>query len=110
MSMATSSDFDALVIIDKDDHILIEVIVVPRSSRDRIIGVHGGALKVGVKAPPVDGEANHALVRYLAKQWRLSVSEVTLVAGHASRRKRVSISGVTESSLRQMLRAQRPSR
>jgi uncharacterized protein len=69
--------------------------VVPRARRDAIEGEHGGALRVRLTAPPVDDRANDSLRRLLAERLNVTVSAVRIVAGEKSRRKRVSIRGVT---------------
>ena len=66
----------------------------PRASRSELAGVHGDALKIRLAAPPVDGEANEELVRFLAKLLGVAKSAVTIVAGGTGRRKRVRIEGV----------------
>ena len=67
------------------------ILVCPRSSRDRFLGVHDGRLKVALCAPPADGLANNALLRLLAKQLNIRPVDVTLYAGFKSRRKAVHI-------------------
>ena len=66
----------------------------PRASRTELAGVHGDALKIRLAAPPVDGEANEELVRFLAKRLGVAKSSVTIVAGGTGRRKRVRIEGM----------------
>ena len=63
----------------------------PRASRDEIVGPHGEQLKVRITAPPVDGKANAHLTAFLAKQFRVPKSRVTLVSGDTGRDKRVRI-------------------
>ena len=72
----------------------ISILVQPRASRTRVLGEHDGMLKVQLAAPPVDGEANAALVEFLGKLLGVPRRQVSLIAGDASRRKRVSIQGV----------------
>ncbi|ADO72740.1 DUF167 domain-containing protein [Stigmatella aurantiaca] len=72
----------------------LAVLVQPRASRTRVVGEHDGMLKLQLAAPPVDGEANAALVEFLAKRLGLPRRQVTLVAGDAARRKRVFLAGV----------------
>ncbi|MCP3104998.1 DUF167 domain-containing protein [Myxococcus sp. K15C18031901] len=76
------------------DGVELAVLVQPRASRTRVVGEHDGLLKIQLAAPPVDGEANAALVEFLARQLGLSRRDVTLVAGDASRRKRVRLAGI----------------
>ncbi|MEJ2344154.1 MAG: DUF167 family protein [Gammaproteobacteria bacterium] len=63
----------------------------PRASRDEIVGAQGTRLKIRITAPPVEGKANAHLVRFLAKAFGVSRSQVLLVSGEASREKRVRV-------------------
>jgi len=73
------------------DELLIDIIVSPRASQEKLGPVHGDRLKVFVHAPPVEGEANAAIIALFAKQLRLAAREVALVAGEGSRRKTVRV-------------------
>ena len=73
--------------------------VVPRASKSAAAGEHGGALKVRVAAPPVEGAANEELARFLAKAFGVAASDVEIVSGHASKSKRVRVSGVKAEDL-----------
>ncbi len=66
----------------------------PRASRTRVAGEHGGRLKIQLAAPPVDGEANDALLSFLAEHLGLRRSQVTLLDGASGRNKRVRLEGV----------------
>lgn len=81
----------------------LEVWVQPRASRDEVAGFHDGALRVRLTAPPVDGQANDALVRFLAKQLGVARSAVTLVRGQTARRKTLRIEGLTVEEVRRRL-------
>ena len=70
------------------------VLVQPRASRSRIVGEHDGRLKVQLAAPPVDGEANAALVELLCALFDVRKSDVTLLDGATGRRKRIGIAGL----------------
>ncbi|XXF75471.1 DUF167 domain-containing protein [Myxococcaceae bacterium GXIMD 01537] len=72
----------------------LAILVQPRASRTRVVGEHDGQLKVQLAAPPVDGEANAALVEFLAKALGVPRRQVELVSGDASRRKRVVVRGI----------------
>lgn len=65
--------------------------VVPRSSRTEIIGIHDNALKIKLKSPPVDNEANEELTRFLAKKLSISRSSVEIIKGHNQKRKIISL-------------------
>jgi hypothetical protein len=70
------------------------VLVQPRASRTKAVGEHDGRLKVALAAPPVDGEANAALVEFLADELDLRRADVELLDGASSRRKRLLLRGV----------------
>jgi uncharacterized protein YggU (UPF0235/DUF167 family) len=65
----------------------------PRGRAERIHGVADGVLKVSVTAPPADNQANDALLRLLAKEWRLPRTRLAITAGGKSRSKLVHIAG-----------------
>lgn len=73
----------------------LSVLVQPRASRSRIVGPHGDAVKIQLAAPPVEGQANAELIELLAKALGVPRRQVELLAGDASRRKRVRILGVS---------------
>lgn len=77
------------------DGVRIRVRVQPRASRSEIVGLHGAELKVRITAPPADGAANAALVRFLARSLDVPASAVTIVSGHRARSKLIEVSGVT---------------
>ena len=89
---------------EKDGKLTFEVRVVPRSSRSEIVGQHDGALRVRIAAPPVDGAANLALERLLARALDVSTGAVEIISGKSSRTKTVSIVGSTGASLERLLR------
>ena len=74
---------------------MIDALVQPRASLDAIDGVHDEALKLQVKAPPVDDRANRAVEKLLAGLLELPRANVTVVGGHSSRRKRIAIDGAS---------------
>jgi uncharacterized protein (TIGR00251 family) len=88
---------------EKDGKLTFKVRVVPRSSRNEIVGEHDGALRVRLAAPPVEGAANAALVRTLARAFDVSPGSVAIISGTTSRTKTVSIVGVGVASLERLL-------
>jgi uncharacterized protein len=76
--------------------------VQPRSSRTEVAGVHAGALKVRLHAPPVDGAANEALVAFLAEALGVPRRQVRIVAGASSRAKVVEVEGVEMARVREL--------
>jgi uncharacterized protein (TIGR00251 family) len=83
--------------------VVLEVLVQPRASRTRVVGVHDGRLKVQLAAPPVDGEANAALVGFLADALGARRSDVAIERGESGRRKTVRVSGVSAPGVRAAL-------
>ena len=63
----------------------------PRASHNRVVGTYGETLKIALTAPPVEGAANAALLRFLASQLHIPVSSVSLLSGEKSREKQVLI-------------------
>lgn len=82
----------------------MEVKVQPRSSRNQICGEVNGCLKIKLTAPPVDGEANQALLKYLADILHISKSSISIVKGDTGRQKIIDISGLDPDSLSERLR------
>lgn len=69
----------------------LELSVVPNAKRTAVDGLHDGALRVRLAAPPVDGKANDTLLRWLAGELGLPRRAVELVRGASARRKAVEI-------------------
>ena len=86
----------------------IRIRVQPRASRSEVAGVQGNDLKVRLTAPPVEGAANDALIRFLAESLDVPRSSLSLVSGHASRTKVVELRGVSESAVRRALQLEPP--
>lgn len=75
------------------------VLVQPRASRTKVVGEHDGRLKIALAAPPVDGEANAALIEFLCDLLGVRKAEVELLDGQTGRRKRLLIRGVALEAL-----------
>ena len=78
----------------------IRVRVVPRAKRDELAGERAGALLVRVTAPPVDGRANAAVCRLIARAAGVPPSRVSVVRGASARDKVVRVEGVEVAALR----------
>ena len=81
----------------------LAVRVVARASRDEIAGFEGETLRVRVTAPPVEGRANRALTRLLAKELGVARGDVRVVAGHGSRDKVLAVDGLGAAEVRRRL-------
>jgi len=88
----------------------IQVRVQPRASRNELIGVAGDCLKVRLTAPPVEGEANRQLQKFLGEVFCCSPGNIQIVRGSAGRLKLVEIAGVGENEAIRMvsMRTARP--
>ena len=69
----------------------LDLLIQPKASRDQIQGLHGDELKVAITAPPVDGQANSHLIKYLAKQFKVAKGQIQIVRGELGRHKSVTI-------------------
>jgi len=76
----------------------LDLLVQPRASRTRVVGEHDGRLKLQLAAPPVDGEANAALVEFVAEALGVRKSDVAIVRGDTGRRKTVRVTGVSAAA------------
>ncbi len=73
------------------DSLVIDCVIQPKSRSSEIAGMHGERLKIRVAAPPSDGKANKALIKFLAREFGVTQNAVSIVAGLSSRQKRVRI-------------------
>ncbi len=79
--------------------------VLPRARRCEISGIHDGALKVRVTAPPVDDAANRAIIQFLSNLLGISKSSISIQAGSKSRNKVLQISGLTPERFLELIHA-----
>jgi uncharacterized protein (TIGR00251 family) len=94
----------SIVAREAGDSVSFAVKVVPRASRDEIAGFEGEAVKVRLKAPPVEGRANEALVAFLADLLEVSRARVEIVRGSTGRKKLLKIRGMTAAELMRRLK------
>lgn len=76
----------------EESTLFLHVHIHPRANKNEIIGLHGKALKIKIKSPPVDGEANHCLVLFLAELFNVPQKNINLIKGLKSRDKYLRIS------------------
>ena len=82
----------------------IKVKLLPRSSRNQIMGSENDVFKVKVTSPPVDGMANKALIELLAKTLRIPKGSIEIISGKGSRLKRVRIHSLSPQEIATLLR------
>ena len=73
--------------------VVLELLIQPRASRTKVLGEHDGRLKIALAAPPVEGEANAALVEFLADRLGVKKAAVSILRGETGRRKTVRVGG-----------------
>ena len=73
------------------DAMVLRLYIQPKASRDQIVGLHGEELKVAITAPPVDGQANAHLIKFLSKQFKVAKSQIVIHKGELGRHKTVRI-------------------
>jgi len=83
--------------------VVLRVRAQPRARLARVVGEHGGALKVAVTEPPERGKANAAIAELLAGALELKRGQITLLAGDSSKEKRFLLAGVDPERLRARL-------
>jgi uncharacterized protein (TIGR00251 family) len=86
---------------------LVALRVQPRAGDDAVVGEHDGVIRVRLKAAPVDGQANAALRRFLARRLGVAPSAVELVRGATGREKWIRVDGLSAEAVRAALLADR---
>jgi uncharacterized protein len=82
-----------------DGRITLTLHIQPGAKKTEFAGLHGDALKIRLAAPPVDGKANEALVKFVAEALKLPKSAITLKSGQTSRRKVLEVQGAEAASI-----------
>ncbi|MDO9856293.1 DUF167 family protein YggU [Glaesserella parasuis] len=71
--------------------ILLRIFLQPKASRDQIVGLHDNELKIAITAPPIDGQANAHLLKYLSKLFKVPKSSIVLEKGELQRHKQIFV-------------------
>jgi len=82
-----------------DGRITLTLHIQPGAKKTEFAGLHGDALKIRLAAPPVDGKANEALVKFIAETLGLAKSSVSLKSGQTSRRKVLEVLGASATTI-----------
>ena len=75
----------------------------PGARQTQLAGTHDGKPKIQLKAPPVDGEANKALIAFLSRLCGVPKASISIEMGASGRTKRVEVAGLDEEQLRAAL-------
>ena len=86
-----------------DGRITLTLHIQPGAKKTECAGLHGEALKIRLAAPPVDGKANEALLRFVADRLHLPKSAVLLKSGQTSRHKILEVSGASAEAVAALL-------
>jgi len=73
------------------NNLKLKIYVQPNASRSEVIGLHADAIKIKIKAPPVDGAANEEVIRFLAEYCGVAKKSVHLLHGETGRHKLIEI-------------------
>jgi len=82
---------------------ILRIHVIPNAKIDSIVGEHGSAVKIKLRAAAVEGKANAALIRFLAEQMELPRHAIVLQRGHKSRDKLIRVDGLSQEEVRRRL-------
>jgi uncharacterized protein len=85
--------------------VTFSVKVVARAGKNQIVGKEGDAVKIRLNAPPVEGKANEALVKFLAETLGVTRSQIEIVTGHTSRHKVLRVRGVTARQIEEAVKS-----
>ena len=69
----------------------LKIVLQPKASKDQIVGLHDDELKITITAPPIDGQANAHLIKFIAKQFRVAKSQVIIEKGELGRHKQIKV-------------------
>ncbi len=94
------------IITETDDDTIINIRLIPRASTNKIVGVLDDAIKIRLQAPPIEGKANKALIKFLSKQLKLPASHITIISGETNRNKRILIYEATKDYIIEKLELQ----
>ena len=92
-----------LKIREVENYVTFSVRVQPRSSKNEICGIYGDAIKIKLTSPPVEGEANEGLIKFLSDILKISKGQIEIISGHKSRTKSIKIIGVTKEKVADLL-------
>ena len=84
---------------EADGRATLTLHIQPGAKKTEVVGVIDDALKIKLQAQPVEGQANAALVKWLAKELKVARGAVTITHGATSRRKLIELGGVSAQEL-----------
>ncbi|UXR64980.1 DUF167 family protein [Bdellovibrio bacteriovorus] len=85
----------------------LHLFIQPKASKNEVVGPHNGELKVKITAPPIDGRANEGLIEFMSDLFDIPKRDVVLVKGDTGRHKVVELCGLSEETVRGILKVPR---
>ena len=76
----------------KNNGIMINIYLQPASKEDKVVGLYEGNLKIKIKEKPIEGKANEYLIKFLSKLFKVPKSEISIISGETSKKKRIFLS------------------
>jgi len=97
------ADATLITVRDTPGGATFQVKVLPRAKKNAIVGEVGGALKLALTAPPVEGRANEACIAFLAELLNVPRSSITIAAGQNSRNKVIRVGRMSAAQVKERL-------
>jgi|SaaInlStandDraft_3_1057020.scaffolds.fasta_scaffold100654_2 uncharacterized protein len=94
---------EKVMLQDKEGYCILTVKVIPKAKKTEVVGVEGDVCKIRVAAIPDKGKANAALIRFLAKKLGIRQNEITVIRGHTSRLKQLTIASLSREEIEALL-------
>ncbi len=85
----------------------LAVRIQPRAAKNEVVPMEGGAIKIRLTAPPVEGAANEALVKFLSAAFERPKADIAIISGMKSRSKVVRIEGVSDEDVEKLLKTKK---
>jgi len=79
--------------------VIIQIHVLPRSSKCEVVGWQGDSLKIKITAPPLEGRANEECIRFLAESLGVKKARINIISGLKSRNKTVAVEGLKKEDV-----------
>ena len=81
---------------ETDGGTIINIRLIPRASTNKVVGILDDAVKIRLQAPPIEGKANKALIKFLSKQLKVPASHISIISGETNRNKRILVYEITK--------------
>ena len=88
---------------ETEQGVRLRIHVIPQSQKSEVVGIQDDALKVKIAAPPVEGRANAACIRFLSDILGVRKNQISIVSGHKSRDKIVAIEGIRKREIQTVI-------